>query len=154
MDRTWSLRDLAAETGVSERTIRFYISRGILDPPLRAGRAAAYGEEHRIRLKQIRNLQAGGMMLAEIAHCLDSGPKGPELSFNKNRFDAAAVSERAADLPASETWRGYSLAEDVVVMVRAQAGPWRTKRILSALRGFAALLHEETISVHKEDDDE
>jgi DNA-binding transcriptional MerR regulator len=67
-----TLKALAAETGVSERTIRFYISRGLVEPPLRAGRSAAYGETHKERLEAIRRLQAMGMTLAEIAHALAS----------------------------------------------------------------------------------
>lgn len=65
-----TLRELAEEAGVPERTIRFYISRGLVDPPLRGGRGAAYGEKHKTQLESIRKLQAKGMMLAQIAHAL------------------------------------------------------------------------------------
>jgi DNA-binding transcriptional MerR regulator len=67
-DGELTLRELAAEAGFPERTIRFYISRGLVDPPLRGGRRAAYGEKHKDRLEFIRAMQARGMMLAEIAH--------------------------------------------------------------------------------------
>ena len=72
MDKKWTLRELAAEAGVPERTIRFYISRGLVDPPLRAGRGAAYGARHLDRLREIRTLQARGMPLAEISR-LETG---------------------------------------------------------------------------------
>jgi DNA-binding transcriptional MerR regulator len=68
-----TLRELAKETGVSERTIRFYISRKLVDQPLRAGRGAAYGEKHRDRVLAIRKLQEKGLMLAEIEHILAAG---------------------------------------------------------------------------------
>jgi hypothetical protein len=71
--REWTLRELAAETGVAERTIRFYISKGLVEPPLRAGRRAAYGKSHRDRIRAVRELQARGMRLAEIGHKLDEG---------------------------------------------------------------------------------
>ncbi|MGZ5454401.1 MAG: MerR family transcriptional regulator, partial [Candidatus Aminicenantales bacterium] len=68
--KEWTLKELAAEAGVPERTIRFYISRGLVDPPLRGGRGAAYGEKHKERVELIRSMQARGMMLAEISHAL------------------------------------------------------------------------------------
>ncbi len=68
--KEYTLRELAEEAGVPERTIRFYISRGLVDPPLRAGRGAAYGEKHTEQLESIRRLQAQGMMLSQIAHAL------------------------------------------------------------------------------------
>ena len=70
MTKEWTLRELAAESGVPERTIRFYISKGILGPPLRGGRGAAYGPGHLTRLREIRGLQARGLMLAELAKAL------------------------------------------------------------------------------------
>lgn len=68
--KEYTLRELAEKAGVPERTIRFYISRGLVDPPLRGGRGAAYGNKHRDQLESIRKLQANGMMLSQIAHAL------------------------------------------------------------------------------------
>ena len=180
--KEWTLRELAAQTGVTERTIRFYISRGILPPPLRGGRGAAYGEAHRARLEEIRKLQAKGLMLAEIAHALalaegavpgSGAHRGPGPGAEVRRmvwFDMDGGVEKGAGqegagpmlheergdpcinrLPAPErtlaepeTWRSYALAPDVVVMFRTGASPWRTKRLVSALRRFAAEIDEET----------
>jgi hypothetical protein len=129
MKKEWTLRQLAAGTGVPERTIRFYISRGLVDPPLRGGRGAAYGAGHKARLEDIKKLQAKGMMLAEISHA--AAP--------------AHVSASTPSLPEPAVWRSYPVAPDVMVMVRAEAGPWRTKRILSALRQFAAFVAPESV---------
>ena len=126
MSDQWTLRELAAETGVPERTIRFYISRELLPPPLKGGRGAAYGPAHKTLLGTIKKLQAKGMMLAEIGHALTH------------------EAEPAPALPEPETWRSYSVARDVVVMLRAGASPWRTRSLLSALRRFAALVEDET----------
>jgi DNA-binding transcriptional MerR regulator len=132
MKKEWTLRELGAESGVPERTIRFYISRGLVDPPLRGGRGAAYGAGHKARLEAIKKLQAKGMMLAEIAHAIALASSEPVLP-------APALS-----LPGPDVWRSYHIAADVMVMVRAEAGPWRTKRILSALRQFAAYVAPES----------
>jgi DNA-binding transcriptional MerR regulator len=64
-----TLADLAADTGIPERTIRFYIARGLLNGPVKAGRAAAYTPEHRKRLGKIKRLQADGRTLAESRPC-------------------------------------------------------------------------------------
>jgi len=173
MKKEWTLRQLAAGTGVPERTIRFYISRGLVDPPLRGGRGAAYGAGHKARLEDIKKLQAKGMMLAEISHALalagsepghrgelvefaEVGPAGrqaytPEteaelrISHAAPARPAARVSAPAPSLPEPAVWRSYPVAPDVMVMVRAEAGPWRTKRILSALRQFAAFVAPESV---------
>lgn len=120
MDKEWTLRELASETGVPERTIRFYISRGLLDPPLRGGRGASYGPGHLTRLQEIRRLQAKGMMLAEIAHLTAPAPPA----------------ER--DLESPSAWLHFSIADDVTVSVRAETNPWRARRIRFALRQFAS----------------
>lgn len=122
-----SLAELAEESGVPARTIRYYISRGLLDGPLVAGRAASYGPEHLERLRQIRALQEQGLTLAEIARRL--GGRGAE-----------------PDLPSPTPWWSYPVAEDVVVLVKADSAPWRLRRVQSALRALAAGLADETSS--------
>lgn len=67
------VEQLAADTGVSVDTIRYYQARGLLPPPRRDGRLAFYGEEHRQRLERIRALQARGLSLATIRRLLDGG---------------------------------------------------------------------------------
>jgi DNA-binding transcriptional MerR regulator len=180
MAKQWTLRELAADTGVPERTIRFYISRELLDPPLKAGRGAAYGPKHKARLNEIRKLQAGGLMLAEIAqalvlknlegtkigleynyvnriHLRERGPWGLEtlgesgvaLSDEALAVGAIPAPAELAAVPKSVIWRSYSVEDDVVVMIRAEASPWRTKKLLNALRRFAAEIKDETIKEDK-----
>jgi DNA-binding transcriptional MerR regulator len=176
IDREWTLRELAAETGVPERTIRFYISRGLLDPPLRGGRGAAYGAGHKARLEEIRTLQSKGLMLAEIAHVLTMAPaesrpaeskaaepgkarvaEEPAIGYRIARMELPAPAPGAGvapTLPESEAWRAYHIAGDVTVIFRAGAAPWRTKRLLAALRRFSAMINEDDGNNPKEGDDE
>jgi len=168
-EKEWTLRELAAETGVPERTIRFYISRELLDPPLRAGRGAAYGPGHKARIEEIRKLQAKGLMLAEIAHALKLEREGSEVDrvMSVPRLEEASPAysvlrmERpeptpapTSALPAPEDWRAYGIADDAVVMLRAGAAPWRTRRLLAALRQFAAMINDDKGNDPKEGDDE
>src|SRR5712692_8214595 len=60
------VEQLAATSGVSVDTIRFYQARGLLSPPRREGRVAYYGPEHVERLARIRSLQSRGLTLATI----------------------------------------------------------------------------------------
>ena len=65
------VEDLAAETGISVDTIRFYQKRRVLSPPVRHGRVAFYGPEHVERLARIRELQGRGFSLAVIRRLLE-----------------------------------------------------------------------------------
>src|SRR5438034_9857318 len=49
--------DLAHETGVPSRTIRFYNTQGLLPPPIMQGRVAHYNEEHLLVLNIIKELK-------------------------------------------------------------------------------------------------
>jgi DNA-binding transcriptional MerR regulator len=63
--------DLAARSGVSVDTVRFYQARDLLPPPLREGRIAWYSDEHLGRLRKIRGLKDKGFTLSSIKKLLD-----------------------------------------------------------------------------------
>ena len=67
-----SLAELARVTGVTPRTVRYYIAQGLLPGPNDAGKAAWYGEGHLDRLRLIRRLQTQHLPLAEIRSRLGS----------------------------------------------------------------------------------
>jgi DNA-binding transcriptional MerR regulator len=68
---------LAARSGASVRTIRYYQSEGLLPAPERHGREARYGADHLERLAVISGLQARGLRLSAIAELLrDAGDEG------------------------------------------------------------------------------
>lgn len=123
MNTSKTLAELSEESGLPARTIRFYIARGLLDGPVKSGRGAVYTAEHVTRLEKIKQLQAGGRMLAEIAHELRVGP-----------------TERAA-VPRSPWWQ-HMIQEDVMVWVRGDVSPWRMKQIRRAVDDFASRLPE------------
>ena len=61
------VEQLSARSGMSVDTIRYYQSKGLLDPPRRQGRVAWYDDGHLDRLERIRTLQNKGFTLATIA---------------------------------------------------------------------------------------
>jgi DNA-binding transcriptional MerR regulator len=68
-----SLDEVAARSGVSGRTIRYYQSEGVLPKPRRDGREARYTEEHVERLELIGELQERGLKLEAIKDLVGSG---------------------------------------------------------------------------------
>ena len=119
-----TLAELAEASGVAVRTIRYYIARELLPPPLVGGRAACYGSAHLERLAKIQALQSQGLTLAQIAWKL-----------GERREDARLAQPSA--------WWNYPLADGVVVQVRADTPPWRLKRVRSLLTQMAAQLNSE-----------
>lgn len=71
-----TIDELAAETGVPSRTIRFYQARGVLPPPERSGRVALYGQHHVNRLQVIAEMQARGLRLRAIRDLLAEAERG------------------------------------------------------------------------------
>ncbi len=66
--------ELAAATGMTVRTTRYYAGLGLLPPPERRGRMAYYGPQHRARLDLIRALQDHGFTLSAIEKYLSRIP--------------------------------------------------------------------------------
>jgi len=65
-----SLRELTAAADVSVRTVRYYISEGLLPPPVGAGSASSYTAGHLARLRLIARLKGSYLPLKEIRHRL------------------------------------------------------------------------------------
>lgn len=70
LERELTVDELAARTGMTVRTVRFYASEGLLPPPERRGRMAYYDARHRMRLDLIRTLQEHGYTLAAVERVL------------------------------------------------------------------------------------
>jgi DNA-binding transcriptional MerR regulator len=75
VDGELTVDELAARTGTTVRTLRFYASEGLLPPPRRQGRLAYYGARHRMRLDLIRTLQEHGYTLSAIQRVLARIPQ-------------------------------------------------------------------------------
>ena len=73
-DELYTVDELAASTGMTVRTTRYYAGLGLLPPPSRRGRMAYYTVEHRARLDLIRALQDHGFTLAAIEKYLGRVP--------------------------------------------------------------------------------
>ena len=119
----YTLQELADKTGISPRTVRFYISKDLLPPPIRAGRDAAYNHAHIERLEAIRAHKDQGYTLNEIRSIVSTG-------------------KTEKTLPEPTYWQCYKVADDVQVNVRSDAPPWRFKSILKQIQRMAQELEE------------
>jgi DNA-binding transcriptional MerR regulator len=104
----FTIDELAARTGMTVRTVRFYATEGLLPSPQRRGRVAYYNARHRMRLDLIRTLQDHGYTLAAIERVLaripaDAEPAeyavhaavlAPWLPDQTEEFDLAALERR------------------------------------------------------------
>lgn len=118
-----TLAELSEQSHLPARTIRFYIAKGLLDGPVKAGRGAVYTAQHLARLEKIKALQNEGRMLAEIAHELSPGPP---------------VEAETTSVP----WWQHAIQDDVMIWVRGDVSPWRMKQIRAAINEMAARLKE------------
>ena len=115
----YGIEELADRAGVSRRTVRYYVQRGLLPAPTGLGRGKHYTERHLARLVQVRDLQEGGVGLAEIAAVL------------------SGQADRARATPgggAQSTWTKVALDDDVELFVRGRRlDPVRLERLIAAV---------------------
>ncbi len=65
-EQEYSISELANLAGVTPRTIRYYVSIGLLASPGQVGPGTRYGDGHLQRLRLIRKLQREHLPLGEI----------------------------------------------------------------------------------------
>jgi DNA-binding transcriptional MerR regulator len=104
---SYSIGDLARETGVKATTIRFYEAEGLLAAPARTeGGHRVYGAAHRDRLGFIRHARELGFAMADIRDLLrlaDAAPDAPCAGADAiARRHLAAVRQRLARLRSLE----------------------------------------------------
>ena len=121
-----TFREVVADSGLSERTVRYYIHEGLVPPAIGRGRSAYYTPAHMQRLARIRAWQAEHRSLDEMRQLL--------------------LTERAAAPPAldSERWTRIRLHDDLELHVRRtprpRSMPWSSSSAPPPTRGSTARL--------------
>jgi DNA-binding transcriptional MerR regulator len=95
-DRLYTIGELAAEVGVTTRTIRFYESKGLI-APARRGVARSYSRRDRGRLKLILRGKNLGFSLEAIAEYLKLYDADPA-HIAQTQMLLAGVEEAISDL--------------------------------------------------------
>lgn len=71
--RTYTISEMAAEFGVTLRTLRFYEGRELVAPARTRERQRIYSEADRERFRRIHTWAEQGFTLREIKHALNFG---------------------------------------------------------------------------------
>ena len=114
-ETSYKLDELAAAAGVSPRTVRYYVQRGLLPAPAFRGRDTAYSDEHLLRLRAIKRLQEKFLPLDAIQAELEKSsreelkelaavggkPRPPEPIPGADDFPQALHPHRAPSRPAA-----------------------------------------------------
>lgn len=103
----YTIGDLEKATSISPRTIRYYITEGLLPAAKGRGVGATYGEAHLLRLKAIAALRENHMPLAEIKQRLDG----------LREADLSAMLQIETS-PPEDRWRRVLLHPDLELHVR------------------------------------
>ncbi len=71
----YKVSELAEKAGVTKRTIHYYISKGLLLPPIGSGVNSVYNDDHLERILLIKKLQAEFMPLNKIREYILENPR-------------------------------------------------------------------------------
>lgn len=161
---TYSIDQICDMTGVSRRTVRYYVQEGLLEPPVGRGRGGNYLETHVERLREIKSLQEKGWTLSSIEKYLQpskfpttSGVIPEEalpcrrteekLSIQDIGDAAAVVHEEAAALPSApdtgfrRTVRTtFAVAPGVEIIVDREVEASVSRKIQEIVRIAASIL--------------
>ena len=110
----YTMADLEEQTGLSARTIRFYITEGLLPPARGRGVGATYSPAHLLRLKAIELLKKDNTPLQQIRQRLQ----------DMRDTELAAMLE-VETAPPEDRWRRVMLHPDLELHVRERGGRTR-----------------------------
>lgn len=157
--REWKLTELAEAAGVSPRTVRYYVQRGLLPAPPFKGPDTVYGEEHLLRLKAIRALQARFLPLdaiqVELARLSpdelkalgEAEPTPPPASAARAAAPAPAAEKAKEQAPVSPSeavtsWRRWELAPGLELHL-ADTADEKTRALAERVRALLTEPQEE-----------
>ena len=154
-ERTYKIDELARVAGMSPRTVRYYVQRGLLPAAAFRGKDTAYGHEHLVRLRAIKKLQKAYFPLDAIAQELDGRTlaelervaEGKNLPASPAPVPPARPSERDDELrPVDDAWqvcRRMDLFPGVELTVAEDAPPESVRLVEQMLETFEAMLKEK-----------
>lgn len=118
-DESFGIAELAERGGVSRRTVRYYVQRGLLPAPTGVGRGKHYTREHLEALLRVKDLQGSGVPLAQVASRLwGEAPNAAPLP--------------AVEGPRQSHWTRVALGDDIELHVRGRRLSEEQLRALAA----------------------
>ncbi|HNX77213.1 MAG TPA: MerR family transcriptional regulator [Candidatus Rifleibacterium sp.] len=134
-EKKYNIGQIAALSGVSPRTIRFYVQSGLLAAPAGAGRGHYYTDAHLQALQRIKDLKDNHLSLDEIARRLNGGPV------------------EVVGLPVPTSWVRIEVCPGVEVHIQGGRYPVTPAR-MRRLQVFVQRLFGETQTTEEVDYDE
>jgi DNA-binding transcriptional MerR regulator len=99
----FSLRELVDSSGLSERTIRYYIQQGVIDPALGRGRSRYFTTSHLQQVEMVARMRKDRLSIDEIRQRLQAPHGHSPLSGN------------------ADAWERITLHPDLEIHLRASA---------------------------------
>lgn len=141
---SWTLDELANRAGISPRTVRFYVQRGLIPAPLFRGPRTIYPQTNLVRLQAIRRLQERFLPLDAIKLELQ------RMTFDQMRLVAKggtppSLATSAAPTPPSPptttvdesaTWQRWQLAPGLELQLSQNADD-RSRALAERIRELA-----------------
>jgi DNA-binding transcriptional MerR regulator len=118
---TFTLSELCERAGVSERTVRYYVTQGLLPSP-GAGRGVRWSQEHLERLQLILELKEKHLPLSDI----------------RRRVEAMSASEVSALLATQRDEAPATSAADYVQKVLAGVRPSPASKLATRASGVSS----------------
>jgi len=122
--KQYTIEDLCELTGLSRRTIRYYVQEGLIEPPAGRGRGGFYFDSHLNKLRKIKTLQDKGLRLSAILPVL------------KRR----EMSEMPEEIIAREIWVRYPIAEGVEIHISRDLEEKERKKLDEIVRVARSIL--------------
>ena len=119
------MKRLLDATGISERTLRYWIRKKLAPKPIGRGRAARYTDEHLNRIRIVKHLRSTKLSLAKIRFVLTSQSDADLLATIPKVVptfaDGLPLPPPEPNYPFS-SWQLIEVGPGLVIFVRANAG--------------------------------
>ena len=122
-----TLDDLAALTGTTSRTVRFYIQQGLVSRPEGAKRGAYYLRRHVEQLLMIRRWTDAGLSLDRIRELVAGAPEDPP-----------PMPARPGSV---EVWSRVTLADGLEIHLEPGRAGLSPEQVRALVRGIADAYH-------------
>ena len=138
----------SARAAPSARSVRFYVSHGLLDRPEGAGTAATYGYRHFLQLLAIKIRQREGQTLEAIKREMkdvtgDALERRIAQSLAPALVGTPVVPDAASDTPA--LWRRLPVSEGVELHVRGDSPASREEALIAMREAVRAALGRQEL---------
>jgi len=135
-----SIDQIATLTGLTARTVRYYIQQGLVSRPEGAKRGAYYERRHVEQLLLIRRWSDAGVSLDRIRELIAGAPEDPP--------------PRPARPGAVEVWSRMTLADGLEVHLEPGRAGLSPEQVRALVRGITALYRQVRTDLSPGSEDE